>query len=253
MTATPKDAQGNVLTSRVITWGSSNAAVATVSGNGLVTAAAVGSATITATSEGQNGTSAITVIVAPVASVTVAPPTASIADGGTAPLSATVKDADNNVLVGRTITWGSSNPAVATVSAAGLVTAVAPGSATITATSEGQNGTSAVTVTAVPVGSVEVAPSTASVSLLTGTTLTATVKDANGVIVTDRPVTWSSDNVLVALVSSTGAVTGLVPGTAHITATSEGKNGSATITVTLLETGSAAVSSTTATTRVVQK
>ncbi|MEP6495314.1 MAG: Ig-like domain-containing protein, partial [bacterium] len=239
--ATPKDAGGTVLTGRLITWGSSNDAVATVSANGSVTAVALGTATITATSEGQSGTSAITVIVPPVASVAVAPPTASVQIGATAPLTATTKDAGGNVLTGRVVTWGSSNTGVATVSATGVVTAVAVGTATITATSEGQNGTSTITVIPVPVGSVTVAPTSASVSLLGTTALTATVKDANGVIVTDRTVTWSSDNILTATVSPTGVVTGLVPGNATITATSEGKSGSSALTVTLLETAAITV------------
>src|SRR5256884_198853 len=61
LTATPRDANGTALTGRVVTWGSNNTAVATVSGSGLVSGAGAGSATITATSEGQSGTAAITV------------------------------------------------------------------------------------------------------------------------------------------------------------------------------------------------
>src|SRR5207245_1269205 len=59
---------------------------------------------------------------------------------------ATTKDANGNVLTGRVVTWASDNTAVATVSPAGLVTAVAPGAATITATSETKSGTAAITV-----------------------------------------------------------------------------------------------------------
>src|SRR3989440_393283 len=71
LTATPKDANGTALSGRVVTWATSNGAVATVSATGSVTGVAAGSATITATSEGQSGTSAITVTNVPVASVTV--------------------------------------------------------------------------------------------------------------------------------------------------------------------------------------
>src|SRR5205814_665074 len=56
-------------------------------------------------------------------------------------------DADGKRLVGRTVTWQSSNTAAATANGSGLVSGVAAGSATITATSEGQSGTSAITVT----------------------------------------------------------------------------------------------------------
>src|SRR5712692_8630139 len=150
LTATPKDANGNPLSGRVITWTSSAAGVATVSGSGLVTGVAVGSATITATSEGQSGTAAFTVTNVPVAAVTVSPATASVVVGQTVQLTATPKDANGNPLSGRVITWTSSAAGVATVSGSGLVTGVAVGSATITATSEGQSGTAAVTVSVPP-------------------------------------------------------------------------------------------------------
>jgi parallel beta-helix repeat protein len=66
----------------------------------------------------------------------------------TAQATATVRDASGNVLGGQTIAWTSSNTSVATVSTSGLVTAVAAGSATITATTGGKSGSAALTVTA---------------------------------------------------------------------------------------------------------
>jgi len=61
LSATPKDSAGNVLAGRVVTWATTDAAVATVSGSGLVTGLVVGTATITATSEGKSGSAALTV------------------------------------------------------------------------------------------------------------------------------------------------------------------------------------------------
>jgi acid phosphatase len=115
-----------------------------------VTGVVAGSTTITATSEGQGGTAAMTVVHLPVASVTVAPASASVQVGRTVQLTATPKDANGNPLVGRTIAWSSGNTSIAGVNGSGLVTGVAVGSAAITATSEGQSGTSAITVTAAP-------------------------------------------------------------------------------------------------------
>src|SRR5207248_2333454 len=106
-----------------------------------------GTATITAASEGKSGTSTITVTPVPVASVEVTPATASVQAGQTVQLTATPRDAGGTPLSGRTVTWSSSNTAVATVSNGGLVSGVTPGSATITATSEGKSGTSTITVT----------------------------------------------------------------------------------------------------------
>jgi len=88
------------------------------------------------------------VVRVPVASVSVAPATATVAVGSTTQLTATPKDANGGTLSGRTVTWASSNTSVATVNASGLVTGQVAGTATITATSEGQSGTAAITVTA---------------------------------------------------------------------------------------------------------
>ncbi len=140
LTATLRDASGNVLTGRVVTWATSAAAVATVNGNGLVTAVVAGSATITATSEGKSGTAAVTVTTpapAPVASVTVSPATLSLQVGGTQQLTATLRDASGNLLTGRVVTWASSNAPVGTVTGSGLVDALVAGGLTVTAPSGG--------------------------------------------------------------------------------------------------------------------
>lgn len=79
-----------------------------------------------------------------VASVTVSPPTACLAVGQTVQLTATVKDSAGAPLPGKSVTWATSNGAVATVDTTGLVTGVAKGSATITATSTGHSGTAGI-------------------------------------------------------------------------------------------------------------
>src|SRR5204862_1164763 len=148
LAATPKEASGNALAGRVVTWASRAPAVATVNGSGLVTGAAAGIASITAASEGQSGAAVVSVTAVPVASVAVSPATASVGVGQTVQLTATPRDASGNALSGRVVTWASSAPAVAAVNGSGLVTGVAAGAATLTATSEGQSGGAAVTITA---------------------------------------------------------------------------------------------------------
>jgi len=236
LAAATKDAAGNVLTGRTITWTTSNAAVATVSATGVVTGVAAGGpVTITATSEGKTGTAAITVTLVPVASVTMAPVTASVLVGQTTSLTATAKDVSGNVLAGRTIAWTTSDAATATVSATGVVTGMAGGGpVTITATSEGQSGTAAVTVTVPPVATVTVAPAAASVAIGQTVALTATTKAANGALLTGRDVTWQTSDAAIATVSATGVVTGVAAGgPVTITATSEGQSGTAAVTVTV--------------------
>jgi Big-like domain-containing protein/calcineurin-like phosphoesterase family protein len=135
----------------------------TISLSGMYTAPGVeGSDQVVATAAvRQNGptvadTSQVTITSGsiPVASVEVTPASASIAVNATVQLTATPKDANGTPLSGRTITWATGSAAIATVSASGLVSGVGAGSATITATAEGQSGTAAITVTSGTSGSV---------------------------------------------------------------------------------------------------
>ena len=177
-------------------------------------------------------TSAVTITAVPVASVTVTPGSAGVAMGGTVQLAAAARDAAGNVLTGRSITWTSDAPNVAAVSATGLVSGVAAGNATVTATSEGQNGTATVNVTVAPVAAVTVSPNSASLVVGATVQLGATLKDANGNTLTGRAITWASSSPTAATVTPAGLVAGMGSGTATITATSEGKSGSATVAVT---------------------
>lgn len=156
------DGKGNALSNRPVTWSIDKVSVATVTVDGLVTGVAPGGALVTATSEGRSGTASITVLPVPVATVIVSPATVELLAGATYPLAAEVRDASNNVLSDRVVTWSSSSASVATVSATGLVTAVAPGVASITATSEGKQGMAQLTVFAAnaPPAIVSISPST---------------------------------------------------------------------------------------------
>ena len=89
-------------------------------------------------------TSAGIAVIAPVASVTLTPPTGSVIVGGVVNLTATPLDAGSTPLTGRAVSFLSSNPSVATVSSSGVVTGVAPGTSNITASSEGQTSSAAV-------------------------------------------------------------------------------------------------------------
>ena len=150
LTATVKDASGATLSGQSVTWSSSTPGIASVSSAGLVTGVAPGGpVTISATASGVIGTASVTVTQVPVAQVTVAPASSSIIAGTMVQLAATTKDAGGNVLASRVVTWLSSNPAIALVSATGLVTGTtAGGPLTITATSEGVSGTSSITIVA---------------------------------------------------------------------------------------------------------
>jgi hypothetical protein len=172
----------------------------------------------------------------PVASVEVSPDSTSVAVGESAQLAAATRNGGGEPLTGRVIGWTSDDTQVATVSGTGLVSAVAPGGATITATSEGKSGTATVTVIALPepVASVEVQPAAPTVAAGSTVQLTATPKDKTGEPLSGREVTWASSDPKVATVSGSGRVTGVAAGLAVITATSEDQPGTSSVTVTAL-------------------
>ena len=176
----------------------------------------------------------VTATAIPVSSVAVTLATPSIPLGTAGDqATAVLKDAGGNVLVGRTVTWQSSNTTVATVSGTGVITTVGIGTSTITATSEGQSGGAQLTVTAVPVSTVTATLAASSITLGTaGDQATAVLKDAGGNVLVGRTVTWQSSSTTVATVSGTGVITTVGVGTSTITATSEGQSGGALLTVT---------------------
>jgi len=218
----------------VVSFTSSNTAVATVNSSGLVAAVSEGSAIITASAEGKQGTSTIRVVAEAVSTVRITPTGGQVLRlGGSLQLAATPFNANNQPLTGRTITWTSSNPLVATVSATGRVTSVALGAATITAEVDGRQGTSQLQVTPVPVGSVSVAP-TGPLAMFTNTQqqLTASARDTAGNVITslaNRAVVWTSSNLPVASVSTAGVVSAVAEGTANITVTVDGVPSSAVV------------------------
>ncbi len=238
ITAVVRDAAGNVLTGRSISWSTGNSSVATVTQQGVVTAAGPGSAVITATVENRSGTITFTVTQRPVVSVAVSPQQVTLNVGGTEELTATARDSADQVLTGRTTTWTSSNAAIAEVSSNGVVAAKEPGSATITATVEGVEGTAAVTVVQAAVASVTVNPAGQTIAVDEKIEFSAVVRDAGGSTLTGRTVTWSSSAPDVASISSSsGEATGVSEGTTTITASVEGVEGSTQLTVESSEDG----------------
>lgn len=228
-----RDASGKKVTGRRISWSSLNPSIAAVDANGTVTGVAVGGTIITARADGATAQTNFTVQPA-VASVVLSPQTSTLAVQATRTLSVSVTDKDGKTISGRTVSFSSSNPAIATVSAEGVVAGVSIGRVTITATTvrELVSGTATVDVVPVSVASVAISPAGAQ-TVFEGLTLqlSAVLRDANGAVLSGRPVSWTTSNQLVATVSSSGLVTGVSVGSTQITAESEGKTASTTITV----------------------
>ena len=168
-----------------------------------------------------------------VVNVAVTPAPATVVLHKTLALNATLTDAHGNVIQGQPIVWQSSNAATVSVAADGVVSGVALGGAEVRASSNGMVGFSHVDVVRPPIATINVDPSAISITAGLSTQLAATIKDADGVVLTDRNVDWSSSDESIATVDATGVVTAVVPGgPVTIVATGEGKSGSAQVTVT---------------------
>lgn len=232
-TVLPTDA-----TNQSLTWSSSVEGVATVDPTGKVTAIKAGTTVITATAKDDSGISAsctvqVTVPTVKVTGITLNKTTASVVKGKTVALTATVTP---DTATDKTIKWTTSNKNVATVSTDGVVTAVAAGTAIITATAADDSGVKAtckITVTnpVIKVTKVTLNKTTASVVKGKTLTLTATVTPTNA---TNKNVTWKSSNTKIATVDGNGKVTAVAAGTATITCTAKAdKSKSATCKITV--------------------
>lgn len=204
-------------TNKGVIFSSSNTNVAVVSNDGLVTAVNNGTAIITVTSKENSSIIAkCSVKVGKpvmVTDVTVQPAELNLKTDGTYQLSVSVLPSNADE---RGVTFESSNTAVATVSASGLVTAKGPGTATITVTAKdgsGKKATCTVTVTQ-PVKGVTVSPASVVIQKGNVQKLTASVVPANA---TNQELVYKSSNETVAIVSKDGIITGLNEGWATIT------------------------------------
>lgn len=240
------------LTSQV-SWTSSAPTVATVDSLGLVRAVTMGTATITAARGGFTATSTVTTTTATLTSIELTPTTLTIARGLTRQL--VVNGRYSNGLtqpVTSMTTWASSSASVATLSSAGLLTAVAPGTATITATVGTFSANLALTVSDAEVTSIVITPAAPSLGIGRTLQLVATGSFTDG---TTQPVTddatWSSATPANATISNAtgthGLLTAVALGTSEISATVGAISARVTVTITAAELATIAVTPSTLT------
>jgi len=230
----PTNEAGNWV-DKPVTWSTSNAAVATVSATGLVTAIAGGTTYIRASAGGKTDSVAFLVRY-PVGSITLAPATVTLNREGAQALTTTTIDTQGATVTGRTVTYTTSDAAVATVSATGVISAsavAADGStATITATAANalDGGVAAVATRLVTVTGDAVVQTVTITggSGLRGNTgqvqLTGTARSGLGNVIGSAVLTWTTNNASVGTVDNTGLVT--MAGnsdTLRITATATGQ------------------------------
>jgi len=222
-------------------WTSSDTGVAKIGGNsGLAKGLAPGSATITATVGSSTASVTLTVTNAMLVSISVTPVGKTIAPGTKLSFAATGTFSDSSTQnITRDATWASDNPAVATVGSVSLVTAVAPGTANISASLDGVTGSTPLTVSSATLVSIAVSPASAVLAPAStlGLSATGTFSDGTTQTITNS-VNWTSSAAQVASVSAAGQVTGQSAGTATITA----QSGSVTGSMDLLVESSALVS-----------
>jgi uncharacterized protein YjdB len=223
---------------KMAAWDSSLPAVATIDANGRATGIGMGVSDITATYLSVKSAAAkLTVTGVPPKSLAVTPPAPTLPKGATVQLEADATFPDNTTQkVTNSATWISSDTAVATVDAAGKVTAIAKGPAKITATFGTVSAFASVTVTDAMVVSIAVTPATQTVPIGLNQTYvaTATYSDMTQRTVTDEVVWATTDGTIASISNLTGTkgvLSAIKVGSTMVTAALDGKMGSASVTV----------------------
>lgn len=214
------DCDGNSIRGKTIKFSGTNPTVASVTDAGVIVGLTVGTAVITASANGKTADANVTVTPEKVSTVTVTPTTRTLRRSNSLQMSALGKNNQGVVINGITFQWASSNSSLASVDNTGRVLALAPGIVTISATSDGQTGTSLLTITEVPIGSCTLTPTTQKITVSGQAAPALVLRDTAGNVLsqTGRAITWTSDNNLVATVSPTGVITAVKAGTAVVTA-----------------------------------
>ena len=207
--------QPSNVTNTDVTWSTSDKKIATVSSKGVVKGIKAGTVKITATSgDGAASTTIKIKIFTPVKSVALNKTSATLKEGGTTTITATISPSTATY---KTVEWTSSNYDVATVDENGKVTAKGVGYAIITATTTQGEKTATCTVSVVrPVKSISISETSLRIEVGDKVRLKATVKPTDA---TNQTVSWKSSSSSIAKVSSSGVVTARKLGTATITVT----------------------------------
>lgn len=222
--------------SQSVKYKSSATGVATVNSKGLITAKKAGKAVITVYASGNSSVKkTVTVTIKKLAapsSISLSPNTNTLAIKKTLQLKASVSPSTAS----QQLTWKSSNTSVATVSSSGLVTAKKVGKVTVTVSSKRKSSIKKTLTINVVDPAVPTSISLSVKEVMLGQKDTLTVKTSISPSTANKTVNWSSSNVSVASVSSSGKITANKAGTATIKATTAKGGQVATVSVTVLDT-----------------
>jgi hypothetical protein len=214
--------QGAIPPGRVVTWSTPTPTIASVTAAGIVTGLTLGTARLVATAEGVADTVTLAVTRIPVGGVTVTPLQATVYENQQQAFRATVTDSVGTEVTDRAVEWTSSDPARASVSAAGVARGLASGTVTIGATVEGRTGTAQLVVLPTPVDTIVVADTAFTVVRGLTTAFAITLRDSTGATLRGRAVLVTSDFPNIAdgvanAASDRVDVRGLAVGTARFT------------------------------------
>jgi trimeric autotransporter adhesin len=211
-----------------VTWASGTTSVATISNTsgsqGLATAVAKGTSTISATLDGITGTTVLTVSPAVLQSIAVTPADPSVPKGETEQFTATGTFSDKSTEnLTSQVTWASATTSVATITAAALATGMTTGTSTISATLNQIKGSTVLTVSPAALLSFAVTPANPSIAQgdTEQFTATGTFSDHSTQNVTSQ-VTWASSTPSVSTITAAGLASGVATGNSTISATIDG-------------------------------
>ena len=214
-----------------VTWNSSDTAIATVDENGVVTGIKAGTATITVTTvDGDFAATCAVTVLQPVTGISLDKTSVTLNTTDTYSLIANVDPVDAS---NKSVTWSSSDAAIATVDEKGVVTGIKAGTATITVTTVDGDFTATCAVTVLqPVTGVSLDKTSVTLNTTETYTLIANVDPTDA---SNKSVTWSSSDAAIATVDDKGIVTGIKAGTATITVTTVDGNFTAACAVTVFQ------------------
>src|SRR6202162_3184864 len=224
------DKKGRPLAAGGLQWSSSKSSVVTVDGSGKLQAKGEGKAVVTATFEKLSVQ--VPVEVVDVNAIDIAPASAHLVcpAGTTIVVTGNVKKSSGKP-ISAAVTWTSSKPAVATISADGVVTSVGPGTATIIGRIGDVQGASEVIVTVGEIARLEIHPTTALVRVGDSQRFEIVAYAPSGQAYDACAAIFRSSDPSVATVDAGGAASGIAPGTATIKASVAGVPTEATLLV----------------------
>jgi trimeric autotransporter adhesin len=216
-----------------VTWSSSNSNVATISASGSATGQSPGKVNIIAKFGSVSGNTSLLITASGLASLSVTPSNASVANKTAAQFTATGFFFDGSTQnLTNSVQWSSSNKAIATIGAtSGVLTTISPGQTSISATFGSVTGRTTVTVTNATLVSIALHPGSATILLGSSQLFSATGTFSDGSTQSLLNQAWKSSDTSVAIISSFGQATSSGRGTTTISATLDGVIGTALLTV----------------------